>query len=147
MVFGMFSIQGIYPLVRLNTRINAAIYKKILEDYIIPSIKNLGVNNANFMQDNALCHKAKSIMSYLQQQEFEIRNWPAQSPDFNLIKNLWKTLREKAMAQNPANTDDLWKKIQDEWTKKSVGECRKLIQSCGSRCVEVVKNKELFTKY
>ena len=147
MVFGMFSIHGTYPLVRLNTRVNAAIYKNLLVDHVIPNISNSGINDAIFMQDNAPCHKAKSVMSYLQQQEFEIMDWPAQSPDLNPIENLWKTLGEKVMAQNPANTDDLWVKLQNEWTKISVGECRKLIQSCSSRCAAVVKNKGLFTKY
>ena len=74
-------------------------------------------------------------------------DWPTQSPYLNPIENLWKTLGEKVMAQNPANTDDLWEKLQDEWTKISVGECQKLMQSCGSRCAAVIKNKGLFTKY
>ena len=68
MVFGMFSIHGTYILVRLNTRVNAAIYKNLLVDHVIPNISNSGINDAIFMQDNVPCHKAKSVMSYLQQQ-------------------------------------------------------------------------------
>ena len=45
MVFGMFSIHGIYPLVCLNTRVNAAIYKKLLDDHVIPNINNSGIND------------------------------------------------------------------------------------------------------
>ena len=123
MVFGMFSIQGTIPLVCLNTRVNASIYKKLLEDHVVPIINNSGINGAIFMQDNAPCYKAKSVMSYLQQQDFEIMDWPAQSPDLNPIENLWKTLGEKVMARNPLNTEDLWKKLQDEWSKISVDEC------------------------
>ena len=110
MVFGMFFIHSTYPLVRLNTRINAA-------DHVIPSINNSGINDAIFMQDNAPCHKAKSVMSYLQQQEFEIMDWPAQSPDLNSIENRWKTLGEKVMAQNPANTNEFWKNFKKNGLK------------------------------
>ena len=48
---------------------------------------------------------------------------------------------------HPLNTEDLWKKLQDEWSKISVDECRKLIESCGRRCEAVVESKGLFTKY
>ena len=84
MVFGMFSSQGTTPLVRLPIRVNAQIYKKnIVEDHVVPIIENSGIDGATFMQDNAPCHKAKTVMSYLDEQDLEIMNWPPQSPDLN----------------------------------------------------------------
>ena len=60
MVFGMFSIQGTSPLVRLNNRVNASIYKNLLEDHVVPNINNSGINGAIFMQDNApSCHATR----------------------------------------------------------------------------------------
>ena len=88
MVFGMFSSQGTTPLVRLQTRVNAQIYKNIVQDHVVPIIQNSGFNRATFMQDNAPCHKAKVVMSYLSKQDFEIMDWPPQSPDLNPIENL-----------------------------------------------------------
>lgn len=147
MVFGMFSGQGTTPLVRLEGRVNAAMYKNMIQDHVAPIIRNSGIDSAIFMQDNAPCHKAKSVMSYLQEQDFEVMDWPAQSPDLNPIENLWKTLGVNVMARNPTNTEDLWKKLQEEWTKISVEDCQNLIQSCSRRCAAVIKNKGLFTKY
>ena len=88
MVFGMFSSQGTTPLVRLQTRVNAQIYKNIVQDHVVPIIQNSGLDRATFMQDNAPCHKAKVVMSYLSAQDFEIMDWPPQSPNLNLIENL-----------------------------------------------------------
>ena len=49
------------------------------------------------MQDNAPCHKAKVVMSYLSEQDFEIMDRAPQIPDLNPIENLWKTLGVKVM--------------------------------------------------
>ncbi len=66
------------------------------------------------MQDNAPCHKAKVVMSYFSEQDFEIMDWSPQSPDLNPIENLWKILGVKVMERNPTNTEDLWVKIQEK---------------------------------
>ena len=72
MVFGMFSSQGTTPQVRLQTRVYAQIYKNIVQDHVVPIIQNSGFDRATFMQDNAPCHKAKVVISYLSEQDFEI---------------------------------------------------------------------------
>ena len=147
MVFGMFSSQGTTPLVRLQTRINAQIYKNIVQDHVVPIIENSGFDRATFMQDNAPCHKAKVVMSYLSEQDFEIMDWPPQSPDLNPIENLWKTFGVKVMERNPTNTEDLWVKLQEEWSKISIEDCQELIRSCSRRCAAVIESKGSFTKY
>ena len=129
MVLGMFSNQGTTPLVRLQTRVNAQIYKNIVQDHVVPIIQNSGFDRATFMQDNAPCHKAKVVMSYLSEQDFEIM----QSPDLNPIENLWNTLGVKVMERNPTNTEDLWVKLQEEWSKISIEDCQELIRSCSRR--------------
>ena len=99
----MFFSQGTTSLVRLQTRLNAQIYKNIVQDHLVPIIKNSGFDRATFTQDNAPCHKAKVVMSYLCEQDFEIMDWPPQSPDLNPIENLWKTLGVKVMERSPSN--------------------------------------------
>ena len=129
MVFGMFSSQG------------------IVQDHVEPIIQNSGFDRVTFMQDNAPCHKAKVVMSYLSEQDFEIIDWPPQSPDLNPIENLWKTLGVKVMERNPTNTEDFWVKLQEEWSKISIEDCQELIRSCSRRCAAVIESKGSFTKY
>ena len=147
MVFGMFSSQGTTPLVRLQTRVNAQMYKNIVQDHIVPIIQNSGFDRAIFMQDNAPCHKAKVVMSYLSEQDFEIMDWPPQSPDLNPIENLWKILGVKVREGNSTKTEDLWVKLQEEWSKISIKDCQELIRSCSRRCAAVIESKGSFTKY
>ena len=147
MVFGMFSSQGTTPLVRLQTRVNAQIYKNIVQDHVVPIIQNSGFDRATFMQDNAPCHKAKMVMSYLSERYFEIMDWPPQSTDLNPIENLWKTLGVKVMERNPTNTEDLWVKLQEEWSKISIEDCQELNRSCCRRCAAVIEGKDSITKY
>ena len=147
MVFGMLSSRGTTPLVRLQTRVNAQIYKNIVQDHVVPIIQNSGFDSATFIQDNAPCHKTKVVMSYLSEQEFEIMDWPPQSPDLNPIENLWKTLGVKVMERNPTNTEYLWVKLQEEWSKINIEDCQELIRSCSRRCAAVIESKGSFTKY
>ena len=147
MVFGMFSSQGTTPLVRLQTRVNAQTYKNIVQDHVVPIIQNSGFDRATFMQENAPCHKAKVVMSYLSEQDFEIMDWTPQSPDLNPIKNLWKTLVVKVMEINPTNTEDLGVKLQEEWSKISIEDCQELMYSCSRRCASVIESKGSFTRY
>ena len=119
----MCSRQGTTPLVRLQTRVNAQIYKNIVQDHVVAIIQNSGFDRATFMQDNAPGHKAKVVMSYLSEQDFEIMDWPPQSPDINPIENLWKALRVKVMERNPTDTEDLRMKLQEEWSKISIEDC------------------------
>lgn len=147
MVFGMMSAQGTGDLVRLNTRVNGTIYKNVLKDHVIPILRNSECEKPIFMQDNAPCHKAKHVMEFLKEQNVDVLDWPPQSPDLNPIENLWYTLGKKVSARNPTDTEDLWKKLKEEWSKISREDCRRLIQSCSRRCAAVIQNKGLFTKY
>ena len=86
------------------------------------------------MQDNAPCHTAKSVKTFLSEEDVTVMEWPAQSPDMNPIENVWKLLNERAKEKNPRNVEELWTNLKGEWGKISVDECKILIRSCSKRC-------------
>jgi hypothetical protein len=45
-------------------------------------------NNFIFMQDNAPCHKARSVLDFLAQHHVPVMEWAPQSPDLNPLENL-----------------------------------------------------------
>lgn len=147
MVWGMISSEGVGPLVRIYGRVNAETYKQLLQQHVIESLRLSPNQPSIFMQDNAPCHKAKKVISYLEEEEIRVMDWPAQSPDLNPIENVWKMIGERAQTRNPQNQNHLWDLLKEEWEKINPEFCKKLIQSCGRRCSEVIKNKGMFTKY
>ena len=65
MVFGVFTAQNTTPLIRFNSRVNATVYKNLQEEHVLPILDNSRPDDPIFMQDNAPCHEAKSVLNYL----------------------------------------------------------------------------------
>ena len=74
----------------------------------LPHLRKGTVETPIFMQDNAPCHKAKTVLSFLEEEGIAVMKWPQQSPDMNPIENVWKIMGEKSQNRNPENIDDLW---------------------------------------
>ena len=64
-----------------------------------------------FQQDMDPKHTAKLIKTWLENQNFSVLKWPAQSPDMNPIENLWSILKRKLAKYNnpPSGVHELWK--------------------------------------
>ena len=48
----------------------------ILEEHLLPYIAKNNLTNFKFMQDNAPCHSAKSVETWLQSQNLSVIGWP-----------------------------------------------------------------------
>ena len=123
MVFAMISVVATGPLVRLHGKINTTVCKEILKKHVLnfgTAIKQLTV----FMQDNAPCHTAGSVKTFLSEEDVTVMEWPAQSLGMNPIENVSTLLNERANEKNPRNIEELWINLKGEWEKISVDECK-----------------------
>ena len=93
MVFGMISAAATELLVRLHGKINATVYKEILKKHV-PNLRTVINQTALFMQDNAPCPTAKSVKTFLSEEDASVMEWLAQSPDMNPLENVWKLLNK-----------------------------------------------------
>ena len=48
---------------------------------------------SHFLQDGAPCHKSKKVMALLNQQEFQVMDWPGNPPDLNPIETVWTEMK------------------------------------------------------
>ena len=99
------------------------------------------------MQDNAPCHTAPSVKTFLSEEDVTGMEWLAQSPDMNPIANVWKLLNERAKEKNPWSVEELWTNLKEEGEKISVDECKTLIRSCSKWCQTIIESKGLHINY
>ena len=72
---------------------------------------------------------------------------PAQSPDLNLIENLWMTLALKTKERKCRNEDELFRTLQNAWNGLEKKTLEKLVSSMPNSCQMVINNNGLPTKY
>ena len=97
----MISSVGIGPVVCFHSNINASVYKELLRQHALPHLCKGTVEIPIFRQDNAPCHKAKTVLSLLEEEGIAVMKWPPQNSDMNPIENVLKIIGEKAQNRNP----------------------------------------------
>ncbi|GFW20895.1 transposable element Tcb2 transposase [Trichonephila clavipes] len=89
-----------------------------------------------FMDDNAPCHRTVAAEQLLESEDIERMDWPARSPDLNLIEHVWDFLGRYLAARTlpPVTIQELRLALQDEWAAMPQQLIDTLILSMGRRC-------------
>ena len=151
MLWGCFGWDGVGYSCKIDGRMDATLYVFILEDELQLSLQHWGkkIEEEVFQQDNDPKHTSQKAKNWSNDHSFEVMVWPPQSPDLNPIEHLWRILKRKLAAypEAPQGMEELWQRVQVEWEKIGVEECRKLIESMPARVKAVLKAKGGYTKY
>lgn len=151
MLWGCITASGVGYICEIQGIMDQHLYKEILQGELSDTIEFYNMDEADliFMQDNDPKHKAKSILSYLRDQEYEVMNWPAQSPDLNPIENCWSHLKSKIYSYKlgAKSMHELWRRVETEWEAISKDYIDKLYESMPRRMAECIRANGYWTKY
>jgi transposase len=151
MFWGCMGWQGIGYGSRIEGRMDASLYVEILEDELQASIELMELEDGNFVfqQDNDPKHRSRLARDWFKNHNYEVMDWPSQSPDLNPIEHLWGHLKRQVHSyETPAKgVTELWDRVQIEWEKIPKEVCQNLIASMPSRIRAVLKANGGHTKY
>jgi transposase len=145
MVWGCMPAKGVGFLAKIDTIMDSNIYCKILEEDLMSTLRyyHLDPQEIVFQHDNDPKHRAKKTQEWLKDNNIEVLDWPAQSPDLNPIENLWSYFKHRLSDKDssPTSMHDLWLRMEEEWNLIDANFCAKLIESMPGRIAEVIKAK------
>jgi transposase len=105
--------------------------------------------NKTFQQDNACAHTARATRDFLQQNNVNVMNWPALSPDLNPIEHLWDEIQRWLNEEQPSQTTaaELSVAFQRVWARIPIAFINRLVNSMYRRCAAVINAGGGHTRY
>ena len=117
-----------------GVKIDSKGYCQLLTDFFLPYLEDqtlLERKSLVSQQDNAPAHESRYTQSWLMDHGFKERRlmvWPPNSPELNLIENLWAIIKQRVYADGRQfNTlDELWNAVLEACRSIKQCEIRKL---------------------
>lgn len=147
MVWACFSYYGVGPIHWIRNIMDATQYVEILQNIMLPYAEYEMPLKWTFQQDNDPKHTSRLAKRWFQDNNIDLMEWPAQSPDLNPIENLWCDIKKEVAIAKPKKNNELWSVIQEAWQKIPRERCKNLVDSMKRRCEAVLRNKGCATKY
>ena len=150
MVWGCIGPNGVGRLVVCDRSINSDYYIEILEKNLKLSVEQIYGDQEHpfiFQQDNAPCHASKKTMDYFKQRNVMLLPWPAQSPDINIIENVWHFMKTLLRRDPPRSKDQLIENLFQIWDSIPRDFLRKLYDSLPRRLCAIKSCLGYPTKY
>lgn len=147
-IWGCISHKGTGVCQVYTGRINQHSYKETLENALLPS-KDLMYSPESawiFQQDGASAHTAKSVKTWLDEQEISCIPWPARSPDLNPIENIWSWMDSNLVTSSITRPEELSAELERLWLAIPKEMCMSLIESMPRRVKACYEAKGGFFK-
>ncbi|GFS80183.1 transposable element Tcb2 transposase [Trichonephila clavipes] len=114
------SAGGVGELVFIDDIMDKMIYLEILKNNLQKSTVNIGLgSNFILQQDNDPKHTTKVVKLYLLYHCKKELHTPPQSPDINVIENLWSQLEKYVHEHAVMSKEDLKNVLNEKWKSVS----------------------------
>ena len=90
---------------------------------------------------------SRVIRRFLERGTIQRKFWPPQSPDLNIIENLWHILKKNVIRRSPETLEQLWTFTEEEFYRIPNFYIKTLYASIPRRIQGILKNKGYPTKY
>ena len=114
-IWGRISVNGTAGLFFLppETTMNGQQYVDLLKDKLE---LHMALHKCKiFMQDGGPRHRSKAVTQFLKSKKNQVQDWPGNSPDLNLIENLWAVLKDKMSEKQTVRAMEEQKVIKTVW--------------------------------
>jgi len=112
LLWGAIKEDGSRILLRCSSVMNSSAYQSILDE----ELRDIYGRDSVLMHDGAPCHRSVSTQLYLERKKIcYISDWPPQSPDFNIIENMWSVLKRNVAKRFSHTIEELWEVATKEW--------------------------------
>jgi hypothetical protein len=94
MVWGCITASSMGHIVCIEGNMDGPLYTQILNDDILGTLKDLGINKKDvyFQQDSDLKHTSKIAQNWFKKAKLDVLDWAPSSPDMNIIERVWKNI-------------------------------------------------------
>ena len=151
MVWGCMGWNGVGKLIEVQGKMDAVQYCEILDEGVAESFEKLDMPEEEgiFQQDNNPKHTSRKADQWFEDNNIQVLQWPAQSPDMNPIEHLWHHLKSQLQKYDlpPKGVHELWERVVKEWDEIPPEVCQRLIESMPRRIQAVIRAKGGHTKY
>ena len=108
---------------------NADGYVSILEQALIPFLRDVYQDGHRFVQDNDTKHTSKRSVAFFCQNGVNWFKTPPERPDLNPIENFWHEMKEFLKREvKPHNKAELVVGIEQFWGSVTAEKCRRYIR-------------------
>jgi uncharacterized protein (DUF2267 family) len=156
MIWSALTYAGTGWMCKIDGNMDKTLYKEILQDEQDRTINfaaeelNLRRDQMVFQHDDDPKHTSNLVQEYLKNQEYQVLEWPSQSPDLNPIENMWRLLKIRLNEYDtpPKGMQELYERVTKVWYDViDKEECRNVIHSMPRRIEQCIRRKGHWTDY